>query len=248
MKFLGVGTQKVEAMLEDQFENVRILRLDVDTTGRKGAHDRILEAFRSGKADILLGTQMVAKGLDFPGVTLVGVISADTSIHLPDFRAGERTFQLLTQVSGRAGRGDIPGEVVIQTYLPDGDAVQCALEHDFLKYAQIEMEMRKPLGYPPYGRMALILFKGKDETLVSNTAANCADELRQSVSAGVEILGPVQAPLARIKRTYRWQVVLKSESPARLNSFCRLAREQFGSQSRRSQVVLSIDVDPVSML
>ena len=123
---LGVGTQRVEETLEAQFPGVRVLRMDVDTTSRKGAHDRILSRFSRGEADILLGTQMIAKGLDFPGVTLVGVISADTSIHLPDFRASERTFQLLTQVSGRAGRGEIPGEVVIQTYMPDGEAVQCA--------------------------------------------------------------------------------------------------------------------------
>lgn len=246
---LGVGTQRVEEALEAQFPGVRVLRMDVDTTSRKGAHDRILNRFSRGEADILLGTQMIAKGLDFPGVTLVGVISADTSIHLPDFRASERTFQLLTQVSGRAGRGEIPGEVVIQTYMPDGEAVQCAQSHDFDAFAQRELSARQSLGYPPFGRVVLLLFKGKDEHEVARAAGIIAQTLREQTPPDVEILGPVQAPLARIQGTYRWQVLLKSDSHSHLNAAARSAATQFAPNKRRSRgVTLAINVDPMSML
>lgn len=245
---LGAGTQRVEETLEAQFPGVRVLRMDVDTTSRKGAHDRILERFAQGGADILLGTQMIAKGLDFPGVTLVGVISADTGIHLPDFRASERTFQLLTQVSGRAGRGDIPGEVVIQTYMPDGEAVQCAQHHDFETFAERELTARQSLGYPPFGRFALLLFKGKDEHAVARAAGLCAQALRAHTPPDVEIMGPVQAPIARIQSTYRWQVLLKSDSHSRLNAALRRAATQFGPNKRGSGVRMAINVDPVSML
>jgi primosomal protein N' (replication factor Y) len=249
LQMLGVGTQRVEETIEQQFANARVLRMDVDSTQRKGAHDRILEKFSRGEADILLGTQMVAKGLDFPGVTLVGVISADTSIHLPDFRASERTFQLLTQVSGRAGRGELPGEVVVQTYMPDGEAVQCAQTHDFLEFSQREISTRQVLRYPPFGRLVLLLFKGRDEHEVARTAGICAGALRAETPPDVEIMGPVQAPLSRIQQTYRWQVVAKSESHSHLNALARKVKQQFAPKTRHGGgVTVSIDVDPVSML
>lgn len=247
LKLLGVGTQRVEEALTEQFPEMRLLRMDVDTTRRKGAHDRILESFRKGRADVLLGTQMVAKGLDFPGVTLVGVISADTGIHLPDFRAGERTFQLLTQVSGRAGRGHTPGEVVIQTYLPEGEAVRCARNHDFQRFAELELEGRRSVLYPPYGRMALLLFKGKHEPDVARTAGLCAEALRAMSLPHVDVMGPAQAPLARIRRNFRWQVVLKTPSSRHLNVLARRAMREYG-RSRRAAVTLDVDIDPVSML
>ncbi len=249
LQLSGVGTQRVEEALGAQFPEARVLRMDVDTTRRKGSHDRILESYRRGEADILLGTQMVAKGLDFPGVTLVGVISADTSIHLPDFRASERTFQLLAQVSGRAGRGEVPGEVVIQTYLPDGEAVQCARTHDFLAFAGLEMESRMSVGYPPFGRMALLLFKGRDGHAVGATAGKCSEWLRGCSPPQVEVLGPVEAPLARIRGNYRWHIILKSTSPPRLNALARETRAQFGGKAGRGAgTVLEVNVDPVSML
>ncbi|MDE2886846.1 MAG: primosomal protein N' [Gemmatimonadota bacterium] len=247
LKLLGVGTQRVEEALNEQFSGMRLLRMDVDTTRRKGAHDRILESFRKGRADVLLGTQMVAKGLDFPGVTLVGVISADTGIHLPDFRAGERTFQLLTQVSGRAGRGHTPGEVVVQTYLPEGEAVQCARNHDFKRFAELELEGRRSVLYPPYGRMALLLFKGRHEHDVARTAGLCAEALRAMALPHVDVMGPAQAPLARIRRNFRWQVVLKTPSSRHLNALARRAMREYG-RSRRAAVTLDVDIDPVSML
>jgi len=256
----GVGTQRVEEALNQQFPNARTLRMDVDTTRRKGSHDRILSAFRRGEADILLGTQMVSKGLDFPGVTLVGVISADTGIHLPDFRAGERTFQLLAQVSGRAGRGAIPGEVIIQTWLPQSKAVQAARLHDYGAFAEDELASRQPLGYPPFGRMALLLFKGRDESEVSKTASAVAQELR-SHGGDVDVMGPVPAPLLRIRGSYRWQILLKSSSAAALNRLARIAgKGRFkqgvrgprssgqGGRSSNAGVRLDIDIDPVSML
>jgi len=246
LKLFGVGTQRVEEDLVEQFDGVRVLRMDVDTTRGKNAHDRILSAFGRGEADVLLGTQMVAKGLDFPGVTLVGVISADTGIHLPDFRASERTFQLLTQVSGRAGRGETPGEVVVQTYLPDGEAVRYAADHDFVAFAGYELENRKAVGYPPFGRMALFLLKGPQEEEVARAATRCADTLRSRSDNLVEVLGPVPAPLARIRKTYRWQVILKAPTPAQLNAAALSALSQIGRQTGR--VRLDVDVDPVSML
>jgi len=242
-----VGTQRVEEALGNQFRGARVLRMDVDTTRKKGAHQRILGAFERGEADILLGTQMVAKGLDFPGVTLVGVVSADTGIHLPDFRAGERTFQLLTQVSGRAGRGDRPGEVVVQTYLPEGQAVQRAKEHDFTGFAQDELASRRGVEYPPYGRLVLLLFRGRDENDVAGTAARCADGLRAACSAGVDVMGPVEAPLARIRGNYRWQLLLKSRSSRGLHELAGHALDRFG-RGGRSGVSLEVDVDPVSIL
>ncbi len=247
LRLLGVGTQRVEEALKEQFPDLRLLRMDVDSTRRKGAHDRILESFRLGQADVLLGTQMVAKGLDFPGVTLVGVISADTGIHLPDFRAGERTFQLLTQVSGRAGRGHSPGEVVIQTHLPEGEAVRCARNHDFQKFAELELEGRRSVLYPPFGRMALLLFKGRHEPDVARTAGLCAEALREMALPHVDVMGPAQAPLARIRRSYRWQVILKTPSSRNLNVLARRALREFG-RNRRAAVTLDVDIDPVSML
>ncbi len=246
----GVGTQRVEETLEQQFPGARVIRMDVDTTRRKGAHDHLLEAFRRGEADILLGTQMVAKGLDFPGVTLVGVVSGDTAIHLPDFRAGERTFQMLVQVSGRAGRGEVPGEVVVQTYLPDGEAIRFARRHDFLSFARRELEARKGLGYPPFWRLALLLFRGRDEEAVMRSAETCAAKLRRGLPSKVRLLGPAQAPVGRIKGYYRWQIMLQSPSAANLNATVRDARGRFGERSghRRSGVRLEIDIDPTSLL
>lgn len=217
--------------------------MDVDSTTQKGAHERILDAFGRGEADILLGTQMVAKGLDFAGVTLVGVISADTGLSLPDFRAGERTFQLLTQVAGRAGRGDIPGDVIIQTYRPEEEPLLCARTHDYATYSTGELETREDLGYPPYGRMTLFLFRGPDEPNVAQAAGECAETLRFTDPA-IDVLGPVPAPLARLRGRYRWQVIAKSSSAQRLN---RAARHVMESHHRRA-VTLNVDVDPVSML
>ncbi len=248
LKRLGLGTQRIEEVLGRQYPDARVLRMDVDATSRKGSHARILDAFGRGDADILLGTQMVAKGLDFPGVTLVGVISADTGLNLPDFRAGERTFQLLTQVSGRAGRGDRPGEVVVQTYKPEEDAIRFAREHDFEAFADAEDPLRKGTGFPPFSRLALFLFKGPSESDVAERAGHCADILRSTGIGAVDILGPVQAPLSRLQGRYRWHVILKSASHRALNQTIRVALDRFGGRGTRGAVTLDVDIDPVSML
>jgi primosomal protein N' (replication factor Y) len=246
LRYGGVGTQRVEEALLSQFPGVRVLRMDVDTTRRKGAHDRLLDAFRRGDADILLGTQMVAKGLDFPGVTLVGVISADTALNLPDFRAPERTFQLLAQVAGRSGRGDRPGEVVIQTYRPDDPAIRAACDHDFASFAERELEDRRVLGYPPFGRLIAFLFRGAEEPAVTAEAGACADLLRGAAS-GAEVLGPAAAPLSRLKGEFRWQVILKGAVPSHLKDLARQALSRLGERPRPG-VRMSVDVDPVSLL
>jgi primosomal protein N' (replication factor Y) len=248
LKMLGIGTQKVEEVLARQFPEARVLRMDVDATTKKGSHARILGAFGRGDADILLGTQMVAKGHDFPGVTLVGVISADTSLNLPDFRAAERTFQLLTQVSGRAGRGEKPGEVVIQTYKPEEDAIRFARDHDFEAFTASEDPSRNQTGFPPFSRLALFLFKGPSESDVAQQAGHCADIVRSTGIPGVDVLGPVQAPLSRLKGRYRWHVILRSSSHRALNRTIRLALDRFGGRGTRRSVTLDVDVDPVSML
>ena len=248
LKLLGQGTQKVEEVLTRLFPSARILRMDVDATAKKGAHARILDAFGRGEADILLGTQMVAKGLDFPNVTLVGVISADTGLNLPDFRAGERTFQLLTQVSGRAGRGDREGEVIVQTYKPDEEAIRFAQEHDFVAFAEAEGPQREQTGFPPTGRLALFLFKGPSESEVARRAGHCADILKASGMSGVEVLGPVQAPLSRLQGRYRWHVILRSQSAQALNQTIRTGLHRIGGRGTQGAVTLDVDVDPVSML
>lgn len=248
LKTLGTGTQKIEDVIARQIPDARVLRMDVDATAKKGSHARILESFGRGEADILLGTQMVAKGLDYPNVTLVGVISADTGLNLPDFRASERTFQLLTQVSGRAGRGERRGEVVIQTYKPEEDAVRFAQEHDFDAFAASEDPSRHETGFPPFTRIALFLFKGPHESDVAQKAGHCADILRSTGIVGVDVLGPVQAPLSRLQGRYRWHVILRSSSHRVLNQTIRAGLDRFGGRGTRGAVTVDVDIDPVSML
>jgi primosomal protein N' (replication factor Y) len=248
LKTFGQGTQKVEEVIERQYPGARVIRMDADATSKKGSHARILDTFGRGDADILLGTQMVAKGLDYPHVTLVGVISADTGLNLPDFRAAERTFQLLTQVSGRAGRGDKPGEVVVQTYKPEEEAILFAQDHDFEAFTESEEPVRSQTGFPPFSRLALFLFKGPAESDVAQKAGQCADILRSTGINGVDVLGPVQAPLSRLQGRYRWQVILRSTSHRDLNQTIRLALDRFGGRGTRQSVTVDVDVDPVSML
>ena len=247
LNYRGVGTQRVEDVLKGHFPNARVLRMDIDTTRFKGAHDTILESFRKGEADVLLGTQMISKGLDFPEVTLVGVISADTALNLPDFRSSERTFQLLTQVAGRAGRGNVPGEVIIQTYQPSSQAILCAKDHNFKAFWGIEAKNREELGYPPFGRLINIVFKGTDEDKVCSLAESHASFLRGRIDdPPIEILGPAQAPLGKIKDNFRYQVVLKSSSARAIHRLVEDASKEIGTL--KSGVSVSVDVDPLNML
>ena len=208
IKMAGVGTQRVEAAVKKIFATARVERMDSDTTGAKDAHAEILGRFRRGDIDILVGTQMIAKGLDFPNVTLVGVIHADLSLQMPDFRAAERTFQLLTQVAGRAGRGDVPGEVFVQTYTPFHPAVQSARHADFGTFYDQEIEMRRELRYPPFSRLTTVLFKGADEAAAQSCAGDFTAKLQKVLPPSVRLTGPAPAPLAKAKGLYRVQLML----------------------------------------
>lgn len=237
----GVGTQRVEQALRELFPAARVARMDRDTMTRKGAHRELLRAFQERRVDVLVGTQMVAKGLDFPGVTLVGVVSADTALHFPDFRAAERTFQLLTQVAGRAGRGEQAGEVILQTYSPDHYAIQTASRHDYAQFVRHELTFRKRTGYPPFARLVRILFTGEDEQQVAKTAMEAAQVKPQT---GVKVIGPSPAPLSRLHGKTRWHVLVKGE-----NGVHALAHEIVARVPEASAAVnVAVDVDPLSLL
>ena len=212
IRYFGAGTERVEEEFKKVFPKARVLRMDVDTTRRKGSHEEILARFGRGDADVLIGTQMVAKGLDFGRVTLVGVIAADTSLNFPDFRSGERTFQLLTQVAGRAGRGQVPGEVVIQTYNPDHYSILAARNHDYETFYSQEIRIRRELGYPPFAQLVNILIWGKSEEAVAGVAERVGGALRETPvrpPPELAIMGPSPAPLAKLKGNYRWQVAVR---------------------------------------
>ena len=207
--YYGTGTQKAYDELQEVFPQARILRMDVDTTRKKGAHEKILRAFGKGEADILLGTQMIAKGLDFPNVTLVGVLNADTSLNLPDFRSSERTFQLLTQVAGRAGRGDKSGEVVIQTYNPDHYAIQLAKQQDYETFYRYEMNVRKQMSYPPYYYTVGITLSLADELELTRKAYQVLAMLKEALSPEAKLLGPTPKPIARTHNLYHYHIIIK---------------------------------------
>ena len=246
IRYSGLGTQKVEETLGKLFPNAKTVRMDSDALKRKEDYRRILGDFRTGKIDILLGTQMIAKGLHFPNVTLVGIIFADMALHQADFRAGERTFQLLTQVSGRAGRGDVEGEVVVQAFTPFHPAIQCARRHDFVTYYEEELTFRKQLKYPPVGRVALLTLRGRNEEKVKFTADFLRKSLEQALAevAGVMILGPAPAPLLRAESYYRYQIMLRAP---RMTQVSRKLAELSQKLSLPEEVTLTVDIDPVDL-
>ena len=220
----GAGTQKLEKEIEKLFPEARIQRMDSDTTSRKGTQEKILQALEK-EIDILIGTQMITKGHDFPFITLVGVISADTSLNMPDFRAAEKTFQLLTQVAGRGGRGTTPGRVIIQTFNPQHYALKHARNHDYKSFYEEEIDFRKDLQYPPFGRIInLRLSATKKETLLNQAKLLGKTAKKLSAESGnkVEIIGPAESPLAKIRGRFRWQMLLKSDNA---NALHQLAAE-----------------------
>lgn len=241
----GSGTQRVEEELEEHVPGVRIIRMDLDTTTKKNAHDTLLRRFGEGKADVLLGTQMVAKGLDFRRVTLVGVINADLGMMLPDYRSDERTYQLLSQVSGRSGRADLAGEVFIQTRNPERPIIRYARDQDFDAFADAALAERRSLGYPPFGRMAAVEFKGPDEGRVEDLARRWTTELRRH-AAGLEILGPEPAFISRIKRQYRYHTIVKAPRRTSVQEILRAAIAGFANPPPQCRV--NVDVDPVGIL
>jgi primosomal protein N' (replication factor Y) (superfamily II helicase) len=253
ISFRGVGTEQVEREVAEMFPRARIARMDVDTTSAKWSHHDILERVGRGDVDILLGTQMIAKGLDFPNVTLVGVINADVAMNLPDFRASERTFQLLTQVAGRAGRGPRGGDVLIQTSLPNHYAIRSAIEHDYEAFAERELEERLEPEYPPHARLANVVISGTDERAVQDAATAAADwisQLLQSHDAGdaVRLTGPAPCAIDRIRGRWRWHFLLRSRRPGPVGSVCRQLQTRYPFRAGRAELRLIIDRDPVSLL
>jgi primosomal protein N' (replication factor Y) len=261
----GSGTQRAERELHAHFPNTRVLRLDSDSARPRGEQARILRAFGAGEADLLLGTQMIAKGLDFHAVTVVGVVSADGSLHLPDFRAAERTFQTLVQVAGRAGRGRRPGRVIVQTRAPDHYSLLAAVQHDYAAFAGRELAFRRDLGYPPFGRLIGFGFSGPEEERVIEAAGRFADFVRdarvdQAARAAeraaaapareLDILGPAPSPLPRLRNRHRWRLTLKDADARRLHAVARAALERAESAAGRlpAGVTLSVDVDPYDVL
>jgi primosomal protein N' (replication factor Y) len=231
----------VEEEVRSHFGAIPLLRADRDTMRRRGAHDRLLEALRTGSVRVLVGTQMIAKGLDLPEIGLVGVVAADVGLGLPDFRAAERTFQQLAQVAGRAGRGDRPGEVVVQTYRPDHPVIRAAQSHDYLGFYEAEVETRRAHRYPPFSGLVKVVFVARIESRAEQAARSFVAHLPEDV----EVLGPSPAPLARIRGWYRWQAVVRSEDGVRVREAIRGAMRNWAPLSG---VRLSVDVDPQEML
>jgi len=253
LSYRGLGTEQVERVTVETFPSARIARMDVDTTSGKWAHQRILDRVAKGDVDILLGTQMIAKGLDFPRVTLVGVVNADVGIHLPDFRASERTFQLLSQVAGRAGRGKLGGEVLIQTSLPDHYAIQAAVAHDFRAFAERESSARERPRYPPHLRMVNVILSSPDQRAAAKSAEAGAEWVRRWLrrkdaeeSRGVELVGPAPAPIERLHGRWRWHFFLRSTSPGAIGRVVRALIDGFKVPG--GDVRLAVDRDPVALL
>lgn len=266
IRYFGTGTQRVEEELVKLYPGIRVIRMDVDTTTQKGSHEKWLRMFKERRADVLLGTQMVAKGLDFPYVTLVGVIAADSILRLPDFRAAERTFQLLTQVAGRAGRHDLPGEVIVQTYAPEHYSIVSASRHDYEMFTQRELMERRALGYPPYSRLILITLSHPDLTKVMKAGETVAQAIKriwkrqwdeqavyrmhQAADNELTVLGPVASPIPRIKDRYRFQCMVKYRGDAASASapaIVKLAVEE-AERGGDPELQLSVDVDPYMMM
>lgn len=245
LRQFGAGTQRVEAELEAVLPGWPVVRMDADTTKGKGAHERLLVEFETLDSGVLLGTQMIAKGLDYPDVTLVGVIAADVTLNLPDFRAGERTYQLLEQVAGRAGRAEKPGRVVIQTYWPDHPAVQAAAAHDPSRFYAEEADLRSALGYPPFGRLVNVLLWGPEEKAVAAQAANAAELLRDELPDDAAVLGPSPSPLSRLKGVWRWHILVKAGASSDVSGPVGRALARLKTNAA---VSVAADVDPVDLL
>ncbi|MEY3402306.1 MAG: hypothetical protein RLZZ86_1921 [Cyanobacteriota bacterium] len=242
LKFFGSGTQKVAQELTKQFPQLKIIRFDSDTTSTKGSHRHLLTKFANGEAHLLVGTQMLTKGLDLPQVTLVGVVAADGLLHLSDYRANERTFQTLTQVAGRAGRGEDPGRVIIQTYTPEHPIIEAVQKHDYQSFAEEELKQRQTLNYPPYGRLILLRLSSLDPIQVQNTAQIIATFLQDK--AEFEILGPAPANILRVANRYRWQILLKFAADSLPNIPDWIEVRSLCPNS----VSLTIDVDPINIM
>lgn len=235
----GTGTEKVEAEVQELFPDARVLRLDQESTSKKGSHEIILNHFTHHRADILVGTQMLAKGLDLPLVTLVGVVLADVGLHLPDYRAGERVFQVLSQVAGRAGRSPLGGQVIMQSFHPDHYLLQAAANHDYAGFVEQELNYRKQLGYPPYSRLLRLLYRHRQEEKAESEALRMTENIRAQINSqnrrATEVIGPAPAFYSKVDGWYRWQIILRGPDPATLLPQHKLSEWQ-------------VEVDPQSLL
>lgn len=248
IRYSGLGTQKLEAEVSARFPQARIFRMDSDTMRKPGSHEEAFERFRLGEFQILLGTQMIAKGLDFPNVTLVGVVNADTALHFPDFRAAERTFQLVTQVAGRTGRSARGGRVLVQTFSPDHPAIVAAAQHDFPRFAQQELPVRREFGYPPFTSLVRIIMRGPQETATEQFVDRMGELLRQRIAAeklDVRLLGPAPAPIAKLRGYFRFHLLLVSPNGPLVRT---LARDADAGIERVDEIQWLADVDPYDML
>ncbi len=261
IRFFGAGTEAVEQEVRKAYPKARVKRFDADSTARKNAHQQILAEFEQQKIDILIGTQMVSKGLDFPNVTLVGVIAADTALNLPDFRASEQTFSLLTQVAGRSGRAELEGKVVIQTYMPEHYCIEAAQKHDYLDFYAQEVVARDALRYPPFAHVATLLLRGKDEQAVIDAAHAARDQLeiwqedRERASqvptvkeTSVEILGPAPAPLSKIEGKFRWHLLLRSTDAEKIGRLFKRFTDEPPAIIKSKAIEFVIDIDPTNTL
>ncbi|WP_425618481.1 primosomal protein N' [Anatilimnocola sp. NA78] len=248
IRYSGLGTERLEAEVKSRFGHVPVLRMDSDTMQKPGSHEQALAKFRAGEIKILLGTQMIAKGLDFPNVTLVGVVNADTALHFPDFRAAERTFQLVTQVAGRTGRGDKGGRVLVQTFSPEHFAIQAALKHDYALFANTELPVRLDHGYPPHTSLVRLIVRGDEESIVEAFAEQTADRFRQALELAQtphRILGPAPCPIARLRGKFRFHALLSSAQGELLRQ---AVAKVATSLQAPAEVQWVLDVDPLDLL
>lgn len=245
IKYFGAGTEKIEMEIKNKFPMARVLRMDLDTTRKKGAHERIYNDFKEQNADILIGTQMISKGMDFKNVTLVGVVAADTTLNLPDFKAAERTFQLLTQVSGRAGRGEIEGRVVVQTYNPDHYSIILASKHDYINFYKKEIELRRILKNPPFSDILYITLTSENEEQLINTCMKIGMEIQNIIDKKmVEMLGPTPCSISKIKNSYRWHIILKGDA----YPYYKKMDDIIHSMLTGNKVNYSIDMNPYTIV
>ena len=248
IRFGGLGTQRLEEEVKSRFPDVSVLRMDSDTMQRPNSHEQALDRFRSGEVKILVGTQMIAKGLDFPNVTLVGVINADTALHFPDFRAGERTFQLVTQVAGRTGRGEIEGRVLVQTYTPEHLSIQAATKHEYEMFADGELPGREQFGYPPFTKMIRLIIRGFDEAATMSYAGKLAERCKEALGRRqdeVRILGPAPAPIAKLRDRYRIHILLMGTAGELLR---KVVGQVYAETKPVEGIQWVVDVDPLSLL
>ncbi len=245
IKYFGAGTEKIEQEVLRLFPKARVLRMDMDTTRRKNSHQTILEDFRKGKADILIGTQMIAKGLDFPNVTLVGVVAADLSLNIGDYRSGENTYQLVSQVSGRAGRADKEGTVYIQTYSPDNYSIRYAAENDYKEFYEEEIAFRKNMNYPPFTNIFLVMLTGENEYILRQTITRLADIMkRYNKNNMFTRLGPTPAVISKINNVYRWQITVKCENEDKLRNYVLFCLDKLSKQTSLDKINVGLYLNP----